>query len=53
VPDAQADEPQGLTQSLRDELVCPGMHAEWLDDKMEQCLKKALPELLTAVDHFS
>lgn len=25
--DAQADEPQGLTQSLRDELVCPGMHA--------------------------
>ncbi|GEQ77467.1 hypothetical protein CTTA_4472 [Comamonas testosteroni] len=33
VPDAPTDEPQGFTQSLRDELVCLGMHAECLDDK--------------------
>ena len=26
-PDAQADEPQSITQSLRDEFACPGMHA--------------------------
>nr|WP_182312260.1 hypothetical protein [Comamonas testosteroni] len=39
-PDAQADEPQTFTQSLRDEFACPGMHAEWLDDKTVQCLKE-------------
>ncbi|GEQ78079.1 hypothetical protein CTTA_5084 [Comamonas testosteroni] len=39
-PDAQADEPQSITQSLRDEFACPGMHAEWLDDKTVQCLKE-------------
>lgn len=39
-PDAQADAPQTITQSLRDEFACPGMHAEWLDDKTVQCLKE-------------
>jgi hypothetical protein len=39
-PDAQADEPQAITQSLRDEFACPGMQAEWLDEKTVQCLKK-------------
>ena len=37
-PDAQADEPASITQSLRDEFACPGMHAEWLDEKTVQCL---------------
>ncbi|BDR10705.1 hypothetical protein CTR2_R40430 [Comamonas thiooxydans] len=40
VPDAQADEPQTIAQNLRDEFACPGMHAEWLDDKTVQCLKE-------------
>ena len=39
-PDAQADEPQSITQSLRDEFACPRMHAEWLDEKTVQCLKE-------------
>ena len=38
--DAQAYEPQTITQSLRDEFACPGMHAEWLDDRTVQCLKE-------------
>ena len=38
--DAQADEPQTITQSLRNEFAYPGMHAEWLDDKTVQCLKE-------------
>lgn len=40
-PDAQADEPQSTTRSLRDEFACPGMHAEWLDAKTVQCLKES------------
>jgi len=40
VPDAQADESQTIVQSLRDEFACPGMHAEWLDEKTVQCLKE-------------
>ena len=40
-PDAQADEPQVITQNPRDEFACPGMHAEWLDEKTVQCLKEA------------
>ena len=40
VPDVQAVEPQTIAQSLRDEFACPGMHAEWLDDKTVQCLKE-------------
>ena len=40
VPDAQADEPQTIVRNLRDEFACPGMHAEWLDDKTVQCLKE-------------
>ncbi|MDN5506418.1 MAG: hypothetical protein L0H10_21730 [Comamonas sp.] len=39
-PDAQADAHQTITQRLRDEFACPGMHAEWLDDKTVQCLKE-------------
>lgn len=27
-PDAQADEPQTITDSLRDEFACPGRHPE-------------------------
>ncbi|GAO71635.1 hypothetical protein [Comamonas sp. E6] len=40
VPDAQTDEPQTIVRNLRDEFACPGMHAEWLDDKTVQCLKE-------------
>ena len=36
---AQADEPSFPVKSLRDEFACPGMHAEWLDEKTVQCLK--------------
>ena len=39
-PDVQADEPQTLAQSLRDEFACPGMHAEWLDESTVHCLKE-------------
>lgn len=39
-PSAQADEPLSITQSLRNEFACPGMHAEWLDEKTVQCLKE-------------
>ena len=39
-PDAQADEPQIITKSLRDAFACPGMHAEWIDEKTVQCLKE-------------
>ena len=38
-PDSHADEPRTIPQSLRDEFACPGMHAEWLDDKTVECLK--------------
>ena len=38
-PDAKADEPLSITKTWRDEFVCPGMHAEWLDEKTVQCLK--------------
>ena len=38
--DAQADEPQAITQSLPDEFTCPGMQAEWLGEKTVQCLKE-------------
>ena len=37
---AQADEPFPPVKSLRDEFACPGMHAEWLDEKTVQCLKE-------------
>ena len=37
---AQADEPSFPVKTLRDEFACPGMHAEWLDDKTVQCLKE-------------
>ena len=39
-PDAQADEPQTIIKSLRDEFACPGMHAEWLDAHTVQCLRE-------------
>lgn len=42
VPEAQADAPQTITKSLRDEFACPGMHAEWLDDVTVECLKEGL-----------
>lgn len=40
VPRAQAGESRITTQSLRDEFVCPGMHAEWQDEKAVQCLRE-------------
>lgn len=40
VPGTEADEPRTITQSLRDEFVCPGMHAEWQDEKAVQCLRE-------------
>lgn len=39
-PDAQANGPQSIAKSLRDEFACPGMHAEWLSDNTVQCLKE-------------
>jgi len=39
-PSAQADEPRMFTQTGRDDFACPGMHAEWLDDKTVQCLRE-------------
>lgn len=42
-PSAQADEPSApipTRTALRDAFACPGMHAEWLDDKTVQCLKE-------------
>ncbi|MEN2388555.1 hypothetical protein [Comamonas sp. A7-5] len=38
VPDAQADEPSSPAKMPCDEFVCPGMHAEWLDEKTVRCL---------------
>lgn len=38
----QSGEPSSPIKTLRDEFVCPGMHAEWLDDKTVQCLKERL-----------
>ncbi|GAO68658.1 MULTISPECIES: hypothetical protein [Comamonas] len=38
-PDVQADAHQTITQSLRNEFACPGMYAQWIDDKTVQCLK--------------
>ena len=37
---AQADEPSFPVKTLRDEFACPGMHAEWIDDRTVQCLKE-------------
>mgnify|MGYP001552485990 CR=1 FL=1 len=39
-PSAQANEPVALAKPVRDEFACPGMHAEWLDDKTVQCLRE-------------
>ena len=39
-PSAQANEPTTLVKPVRDEFACPGMHAEWLDDKTVQCLRE-------------
>jgi len=36
---AQADEPNLPIKTLSDELACPGMHTEQLDEKTVQCLK--------------
>ena len=29
-----------IRMAARDAFACPGMHAEWLDDKTVQCLKE-------------
>lgn len=38
---AQADEPSFPVKTQRDEFACPGMHAEWLDEKTVHCLKES------------
>jgi hypothetical protein len=42
VPDAQANEPQTIVRSLRNEFACPGMHVQWPDEK-----DRAVPERAT------
>lgn len=42
---AQADTEQpapagAIRMAARDAFACPGMHADWLDDKTVQCLKE-------------
>lgn len=32
------DEPTGAPPAAVTALACPGMHAEWVDDRMVQCL---------------
>lgn len=32
--------PGAIRMAARDAFACPGMHAEWLDDKTVQCLKE-------------
>ncbi|MGU3625946.1 hypothetical protein [Comamonas sp. C24C] len=39
-PCAQADEPSLPIKALRYELVRPGIHAQWMDDRTLQCLKE-------------
>ena len=47
-PPAQAEQeptelpaPSGaIRMAARDAFACPGMHAEWIDDKTVQCLKE-------------
>lgn len=39
-PEVKASEPTFAIKTLRDEFVCPGMHAEWLDESTVQCLKE-------------
>ena len=39
-PEVKASEPTFPIKTLRDEFVCPGMHAEWLDESTVQCLKE-------------
>ncbi|KOC21166.1 hypothetical protein GL58_10765 [Comamonas testosteroni] len=39
---AQADESSSPIKTLRDEFACPGMHAEWLDERTVHCLKERL-----------
>jgi hypothetical protein len=39
-PDAQADEPQTITQSLRDEFACPGMPSGWMTRPCNASRKK-------------
>ncbi|WP_407715620.1 hypothetical protein ACJJWD_08375 [Comamonas testosteroni] len=39
-PWAQADEPSFPVKALRNEFVCPGIHAQWMDDRTLQCLKE-------------
>ena len=42
--DTEPNEPPaplgGTRMAARDAFACPGMHAEWLDEKMVQCLKE-------------
>ena len=38
--DAPTTTAADLKQMAKDAFACPGMHAEWLDDKTVQCLKE-------------
>lgn len=35
-----AYQPNSARAAARDAFACPGMHAEWLDDKTVQCFKE-------------
>lgn len=35
-----ASNPGAIRMAASDAFTCPGMHAEWLDDKTVQCLKE-------------
>lgn len=39
-PWAQADELSFPAKTMRNEFMCPGIHAQWLDDRTLQCLKE-------------
>lgn len=39
-PWAQTDAPSFPVKALRNEFVCPGIHAQLLDDRTLQCLKE-------------
>ena len=38
-PSEPPSPPGTVRMAARDAFACPGMHAEWLDDKTVQCLK--------------
>ncbi|PIG07829.1 hypothetical protein [Comamonas sp. 26] len=39
-PSEPPSPPGTVRMAARDAFACPGMHAEWLDDKTVQCLRE-------------